>query len=127
MGGDDEEGDESGSPRIRLLDFGTSGSVTDALGDGPCESNPRYTAPEVLSGTAHSFGSDVYSFGVVLFEMSSLRIPYEDNYWCKRNGHRTRDRWSILRKLVRRQRPSDQISRSSNSQTSSRSSSSQIK
>lgn len=39
---------------------------------------PQYMAPELLqSGNAHSFRSDVWSLGCVLYEMLSLRHPFE--------------------------------------------------
>ena len=41
-------------------------------------SNPRWLAPEVVSGDPFTKNSDVYSFGVVMWEMLTLEIPWKD-------------------------------------------------
>jgi sterile alpha motif and leucine zipper-containing kinase AZK len=37
-----------------------------------------WMAPEVMKGLPYGTPCDVYSFGVVLWELMSLRLPYED-------------------------------------------------
>jgi serine/threonine protein kinase len=41
-------------------------------------SNPRWLAPEVLSGKSYTFAADVYSFGVILWEMLTWQVPWHD-------------------------------------------------
>ena len=37
----------------------------------------RYMAPEVMTGDGYTLAVDVYSFGVILYELCSLKKPYE--------------------------------------------------
>ncbi|KAI7845286.1 hypothetical protein COHA_001129 [Chlorella ohadii] len=39
--------------------------------------NPRWLAPEVMSGQAATSASDVFSWGVVMWELLTLKVPWE--------------------------------------------------
>eukprot|EP00917_Polyrhabdina_sp_WS-2016_P006761 GHVP01015076.1.p1 GENE.GHVP01015076.1~~GHVP01015076.1.p1 ORF type:complete len:1395 (-),score=256.08 GHVP01015076.1:159-4343(-) len=39
---------------------------------------PRWAAPEVLRGDAHTEKADIYSFGIILWEMVNRVIPFEE-------------------------------------------------
>lgn len=39
--------------------------------------NPRWLAPEVLSGEVHTMASDVYPFGLVMWELLTWKTPWE--------------------------------------------------
>lgn len=41
-------------------------------------SNPRWLAPEILSGNGYTFSSDVYSFGVIMWEFLTWRVPWHE-------------------------------------------------
>lgn len=40
--------------------------------------SPRWMAPEVLRGSNYNTTSDVYSFGVILWELLTLKVPWEE-------------------------------------------------
>jgi len=40
--------------------------------------NPRYRAPEVVSGSPYSLRAEVYNFGSVLFEMLTGKPPFSE-------------------------------------------------
>lgn len=40
--------------------------------------NPCWRAPEVIEGKPHTKASDVYPFGIILWELLTLRRPFED-------------------------------------------------
>jgi serine/threonine protein kinase len=41
-------------------------------------SNPRWLAPEILSGRGYTFSSDIYSFGIILWEFMTWRVPWHE-------------------------------------------------
>jgi len=61
---------------VKLIDFGLArvreSNMTKAVG------TTSWMAPEVLFGQPYSFSADVYSFAIVLWELLTLREPYED-------------------------------------------------
>ncbi len=61
---------------VKLFDFGMASKVEDCDPDEICGS-PRYMAPEVMTGDGYTLAVDVYSFGVILYELCSLKKPYE--------------------------------------------------
>ncbi len=38
---------------------------------------PYYFSPEICNGKVYSFKSDIWSLGVTLYELCSLRVPFE--------------------------------------------------
>lgn len=61
---------------VKLFDFGMASKVQDCDPNETCGS-PRYMAPEVMTGDGYTFAVDVYSFGVILYELCSLKKPYD--------------------------------------------------
>lgn len=50
-------------------------------------SNPRWLAPEILSGLPYTVAADVYSFGIIMWELLTWQVPWhEQNTWqvCSR-------------------------------------------
>ncbi|GAB4815428.1 hypothetical protein N2152v2_002474, partial [Parachlorella kessleri] len=63
--------------RVKVSDFNLSRIVEDSLvASSMAASNPRWLAPEVLTGKGATFASDVFSFGVVLWELLTLQLPW---------------------------------------------------
>ena len=45
-------------------------------------SNPRWLAPEILSGLPYTVAADVYSFGIIMWELLTWQVPWhEQNTW----------------------------------------------
>jgi len=69
-----EEGQENGTPQVKLIDFGAA-SLT-RMCSGMC-GKPSYAAPEVYeSGEYDGFLSDAFSVGVVLFTLTACGYPW---------------------------------------------------
>lgn len=70
---------------VKVADMGLSKLLTDSsLGCGINSIvtsggglNPRWLAPEILSGGACTTASDVFSFGVVMWEILTRQVPWE--------------------------------------------------
>jgi len=63
---------------IKLGDFGSSRALsTHTHFAQTMVGTPYYLAPEVLRGEPYSFAADVWGAGVVLFELLTLRRPFE--------------------------------------------------
>ena len=75
----------------KLMDEATRGSSGTTGG----ASNPRWLAPEVLSGESPTAASDVFSFGVVLWELLTWKLPWFD----------TPTVWNIVGKVQNGGRP----------------------
>jgi serine/threonine protein kinase len=56
--------------------------------------NPRWLAPEVLSGDNCNVASDVYSFAMVMWEILTRRLPWEG-----------KSPWSVVGDVQRGERP----------------------
>jgi len=68
---------------VRLIDFGMAQRVEECKTGVICGSL-RYMAPEAMKGQKYFLGADVFSFGVLLFEICSLRLPYDKSTNLKR-------------------------------------------
>ncbi len=77
---------------VKLFDFGMAAKVEDCDPNEICGS-PRYMAPEVMSGKGYSLAVDAYSFGVILYELCSLKRPFEETFQkAQRKANRRRKR-----------------------------------
>lgn len=60
---------------VKLTDFGASFEVNDAR--KTTIGTPQYTAPEIVKGRKHTKAVDVWSIGVVLFELTTMKLPFD--------------------------------------------------
>lgn len=67
------------SSNVKLFDFGMARKVEECDPEEICGS-PRYMAPEVMRKKGYTTAVDVYSFGVILYEMCSLKHPFDETY-----------------------------------------------
>jgi serine/threonine-protein kinase len=67
-----------GSLAVKISDFQALHSLAPAAGStqGMPGRDPRYCAPEVLSGMQPKSQSDIFSFGVILYELLAGRRPF---------------------------------------------------
>jgi len=63
---------------IKLADFGVA-IVLDATTAAKTTGTPHYMSPEMVCGESYSAASDAWALGVCLYEMASLRRPFEAN------------------------------------------------
>jgi len=65
--------------RVKVCDFNLSRVLEEsAVVSSLAASNPRWLAPEILSGRGYTFSSDVYSFGVIMWELLTWRLPWSE-------------------------------------------------
>ena len=63
----------------QVCDFNLSRVMEEsAILSSMAASNPRWLAPEILSGRGYTFSSDVYSFGVIMWEFLTWQIPWHE-------------------------------------------------
>ncbi|OHT02582.1 Serine/threonine-protein kinase Nek3 [Tritrichomonas foetus] len=62
---------------VKLGDFGVARSLDCGNLAKTVIGTPFYLAPEIWDNVPYSFAADVYSLGVVLYELCSLKKPYE--------------------------------------------------
>jgi hypothetical protein len=87
---------------VKVADMGLSKLITDAALESGVNSimtsggglNPRWLAPEVLSGDNCNVASDVYSFAMVMWEILTRRLPWEG-----------KSPWSVVGDVQRGERP----------------------
>ena len=64
---------------VQVCDFNLSRVMEEsAILSSMAASNPRWLAPEILSGRGYTFSSDVYSFGVIMWEFLTWQIPWHE-------------------------------------------------
>ena len=102
---------------VKLFDFGMAQKVGECDAREICGS-PRYMAPEVMSGKGYTLAVDVYSFGVILYELCSLKLPFEGSYRNRKRkqNRNTRKRESTLKDFYNfvvdeQLKPSDDLER----------------
>jgi serine/threonine protein kinase len=70
---------------IKICDFNLSRAIEESGGNvmsSLAATNPRWLAPEILSGKGYTFSSDVYSFGMILWEVLTWTVPWNDiSHW----------------------------------------------
>lgn len=64
---------------VQVCDFNLSRVMEEtAVLSSVAASNPRWLAPEILSGRGYTCASDVYSFGLILWELLTWKLPWHD-------------------------------------------------
>lgn len=95
----------TGSPaRLVVMDFGLARQLSNGAERAKTETTISmggagtlaYMAPELLSGGSATFASDLHSVGVILFEMLTLRRPFEGSPAEIISKRMTQDAPSIL-------------------------------
>jgi len=76
---------------VKLFDFGMAQSLEDCDAD-EIAGSPRYMAPEVMAHEGYTLAVDVYSFGVLLYEVCSLKSPFEESYRKRKNSNNSNKR-----------------------------------
>mmetsp|Transcript_24670 Transcript_24670/g.50976 ORF Transcript_24670/g.50976 Transcript_24670/m.50976 type:complete len:554 (-) Transcript_24670:104-1765(-) len=99
--------------KLRLFDFGMAQKLEECDPSEICGSL-RYMAPEVMAGKGYSLGVDVYSFGVILFEICSLKVPFDDHEKQKQKMERKVSSNNLLRKVSSSNNLLPKVSSSSN-------------
>lgn len=65
---------------IKLGDFGISKCLDNTLDKvQTIIGTPYYLSPEIVQNLPYSFKSDIWSLGVLLYEMVTLKMPFEAN------------------------------------------------
>ena len=67
---------------VKIGDFGISKPLdyTEQLADTPL-GTPFYLSPEVVLGQKYDYKSDMWMLGCILFELLTLRKPFEGNFY----------------------------------------------
>ena len=72
-----------GGQYVKLADFGLTVEIKS---DGHGIANegeagtPLYTAPEIIKGQSYSYPVDCWSYGIMLYELMSLKAPFNGNH-----------------------------------------------
>ena len=65
---------------IKLGDFGIAKCLDTTLSQAKTFiGTPYYLSPEIVQNKPYSFKSDVWSIGVLLYEMCTLKMPFDGN------------------------------------------------
>jgi NIMA (never in mitosis gene a)-related kinase 1/4/5 len=72
-----------GGTMLKLGDFGVAKALdkTSALARS-CIGTPYYLSPEICQNKPYNNKSDIWSLGVLLYEIATLRLPFEANSWA---------------------------------------------
>ena len=63
---------------IKIGDFGIARVLRQTVDKAKTMvGTPYYLSPEIIEGRPYSFKSDIWSIGVMLYEMCTLRPPFE--------------------------------------------------
>ncbi|XXY17586.1 protein kinase [Sorangium sp. So ce216] len=82
-----------GGERVTLLDFGLTRRVGQEPGEdltrtGFAAGTPAYMAPEQLRGARQlDARADVYAFGVILYQLLTVRLPFDGDEAAVAHGH----------------------------------------
>src|SRR5437764_1385229 len=66
-----------GRGQVLITDFGLAGFAGQVEGGEIRNGTPAYMAPEQLAGKEVSVRSDIYALGMVLYEIFSVKLPFE--------------------------------------------------
>lgn len=66
----------------KVLDFGTSSLVNEAVKTGSTFGTPRFMAPEQADGRDVDARADIFSLGVVVYQMLAGQLPWTDKSWA---------------------------------------------
>lgn len=74
---------------LQVCDFNLSRVMEDSVVlSSMVASNPRWLAPEILSGLPYTVAADVYSFGIIMWELLTWQVPWhEQNTWQVCDSH----------------------------------------
>ena len=69
--------------RVKVCDFNMSRIMEESgQGSSLAGTNPRWLAPELLTGESATHSSDVFAFGVTMWELMTWELPWmKDNPW----------------------------------------------
>ncbi len=66
------------SSMIKIGDFGISKSLDNTMDKAKTLiGTPYYLSPEIIMNKPYSYASDIWSLGVLLYELASLKMPFE--------------------------------------------------
>ena len=65
---------------IKLGDFGISKILNNTLNNASTIiGTPFYFSPEIINGEKYDYKSDLWSLGIILYQMMTLRLPFDSN------------------------------------------------
>ena len=65
---------------IKIGDFGIAKALTKTNSNAMTViGTPYYFSPEIINGEPYNYKTDIWSLGVVLYEMCSLKLPFDSN------------------------------------------------
>lgn len=67
----------SNDGRVKICDFGISKIINCYDQNNTIKGTPLYMAPEIINKKIYNLKADIYSLGVILYEMMSLKTPYD--------------------------------------------------
>ena len=65
---------------VKIGDFGIAKSLTKTKSNAmTIIGTPYYFSPEIINGEPYNYKTDIWSLGVVLYEMCTLKLPFDSN------------------------------------------------